>query len=68
MTENKNRCVITGLGMISAVGENTADCWKSAVEASIPKTAMPTMPRKCLTNISPILPTIKNSTVPHASA
>ena len=32
MTENKNRCVITGLGMISAVGENTADCWKSAVE------------------------------------
>ncbi len=31
MTENKNRCVITGLGMISAVGENVADCWGSAV-------------------------------------
>ncbi len=33
MTENKNRCVVTGLGMISAVGNNVDECWDSAVKA-----------------------------------
>lgn len=31
MTENKYRCVVTGLGMISAVGNNVEQCWQSAV-------------------------------------
>ena len=31
MTENMNRCVITGLGMISAVGDNVQECWDSVL-------------------------------------
>lgn len=31
MTENKNRCVITGLGMICAVGADVRSCWESAL-------------------------------------
>ncbi len=30
MTKNENRCVITGLGMITAIGNNVAECWKNA--------------------------------------
>lgn len=29
MTNDKNRCVVTGLGVISAIGNNVADCWES---------------------------------------
>lgn len=29
MTDNKNRCVITGLGVISAIGNNVEECWES---------------------------------------
>ena len=29
MTEDKNRCVITGLGTICAIGENVNECWNS---------------------------------------
>ncbi|MCD8391580.1 MAG: beta-ketoacyl-[acyl-carrier-protein] synthase family protein [Firmicutes bacterium] len=31
MTTDKNRCVVTGLGMISAIGNNVSECWKNAV-------------------------------------
>ena len=31
MTDNSNRCVITGLGMISAVGDNVKECWESVL-------------------------------------
>ncbi|MCC8112087.1 MAG: beta-ketoacyl-[acyl-carrier-protein] synthase family protein [Ruminococcus sp.] len=30
MTKNENRCVITGLGMITAIGNNVVECWKNA--------------------------------------
>lgn len=33
MTENKNRCVITGLGMISAIGNNVSECWDNAMKS-----------------------------------
>lgn len=33
MTDNKNRCVITGLGVISAIGGNVAECWDSILAA-----------------------------------
>lgn len=29
MTENKNRCVVTGIGAISAIGRNVKECWES---------------------------------------
>ena len=31
MNNDEMRCVITGLGMISAIGENVDECWKSAM-------------------------------------
>lgn len=31
MTSTGDRCVITGLGMISAIGENAEECWKNAL-------------------------------------
>ena len=31
MTDNRSRCVITGLGMISAVGCNVGECWDSVL-------------------------------------
>ncbi len=31
MTIDKNRCVVTGLGVISAIGNNVEECWKNAV-------------------------------------
>lgn len=33
MTENKNRCVITGLGMICAIGSNVEETWKNALDS-----------------------------------
>lgn len=33
MTENKNRCVVTGLGMVCAVGNNVEECWSNAVNS-----------------------------------
>ena len=33
MTENKNRCVVTGIGMLNAIGNNVDECWDSAVSA-----------------------------------
>ena len=33
MTSNKNRCVITGLGMISAIGSNVDECWEKAIHS-----------------------------------
>lgn len=32
MTENKNRCVITGLGMICAIGNNVEETWANALK------------------------------------
>ncbi len=32
MTDNKNRCVVTGLGLISAIGSNVDECFKNAVD------------------------------------
>ena len=32
MTENKNRCVVTGLGLVSAIGNTVAESWKNAVD------------------------------------
>lgn len=32
MTDNKNRCVITGLGMISAIGNTVEECWDNAMK------------------------------------
>lgn len=31
MTLDKNRCVVTGLGVISAIGNNVEECWKNAI-------------------------------------
>ena len=33
MTNNKNRCVITGLGVISAIGNNVEECFTSALNS-----------------------------------
>lgn len=33
MTENKNRCVITGLGMINAIGNSVDECWTNALNS-----------------------------------
>lgn len=33
MTSNKNRCVITGLGVVSAIGGNVSECWDSILAA-----------------------------------
>jgi len=33
MTNNKNRCVITGLGMISAIGNSVNECWNNAINS-----------------------------------
>lgn len=33
MTENKNRCVVTGLGMICAIGNDVEECWNNAVNS-----------------------------------
>lgn len=31
MTENKNRCVVTGIGMLNAIGNTVDECWENAV-------------------------------------
>ncbi len=31
MTENKYRCVVTGLGMITSIGESVEECYKNAI-------------------------------------
>ena len=28
---NKTRCVVTGLGLICALGDNVDECWENAV-------------------------------------
>ena len=28
---DKNRCVVTGLGLICALGDNVGECWENAV-------------------------------------
>lgn len=33
MTLDKNRCVVTGLGMISAIGNNVEECWTNALNS-----------------------------------
>ena len=33
MTSNENRCVVTGLGVICAVGNNVEETWKSALDS-----------------------------------
>ena len=33
MTNDKTRCVITGLGMISAIGNNVQECWNNAMNS-----------------------------------
>ncbi len=33
MTLDKNRCVVTGLGMISAIGNNVEECWENALNS-----------------------------------
>lgn len=33
MTSNQNRCVVTGLGLISAIGSNVEECWNNAVHS-----------------------------------
>lgn len=32
MTENKNRCVVTGLGMITSIGNNVEECFANAIK------------------------------------
>ena len=34
MTENKNRCVITGLGMICAIGNSVEETWENALKGT----------------------------------
>lgn len=34
MTENKNRCVITGLGMICAIGNSVDETWENALKGT----------------------------------
>ena len=33
MTENNNRCVVTGLGLINAIGNNVNECWNNALNS-----------------------------------
>lgn len=33
MTEDKNRCVVTGLGMVCAIGNDVEECWTNAVNS-----------------------------------
>lgn len=33
MTLDKNRCVVTGLGVISAIGNNVNECWNSVIHS-----------------------------------
>lgn len=33
MTNDKNRCVVTGLGLISAIGNNVKECWNNAINS-----------------------------------
>ena len=33
MTENKNRCVVTGLGVINAIGNNVNESWNNALKS-----------------------------------
>ncbi|MCR5113078.1 MAG: beta-ketoacyl-[acyl-carrier-protein] synthase family protein [Acholeplasmatales bacterium] len=33
MTENKNRCVVTGLGLINAIGNNVEESWSNALKS-----------------------------------
>ena len=33
MTPDERRCVVTGLGVICAVGNNVEETWKSALES-----------------------------------
>lgn len=33
MTNDKNRCVVTGLGLISAIGNNVNECWNNAINS-----------------------------------
>ncbi|MDE5566239.1 MAG: hypothetical protein K2I77_04565, partial [Anaeroplasmataceae bacterium] len=33
MTLDKNRCVVTGLGVISAIGNNVEECWNNALKS-----------------------------------
>lgn len=33
MTLDKNRCVVTGLGVISAIGNNVEECWNSVIHS-----------------------------------
>lgn len=41
MTQDKNRCVITGLGVVSAIGRSLPECWQSilASKSGIGRTA-----------------------------
>ena len=32
MPMNEKRCVITGLGLVSAIGHDTAECFDSAIK------------------------------------
>lgn len=33
MTQDNNRCVITGLGMICAIGNNVEECWENTLQS-----------------------------------
>ena len=33
MTNNNNRCVVTGLGLINAIGNNVNECWNNALNS-----------------------------------
>ena len=33
MTQDNNRCVITGLGMICAIGNNVEECWDNVLQS-----------------------------------
>lgn len=33
MTSKENRCVVTGLGLVSAIGGNVAECWENAIRS-----------------------------------
>ncbi|MCD8180243.1 MAG: beta-ketoacyl-[acyl-carrier-protein] synthase family protein [Firmicutes bacterium] len=53
MTTNKNRCVVTGLGMISAIGSNVSECWQNAVNGvSGIKTAEAVDTTDCYANLA----------------
>ena len=71
MTENNNRAVITGLGMICAIGNSVDEAWNNAVNSVsgihlIQQTVTQTLQQKLSATHLEILREVKMQTVQHS--